>query len=492
MDKAQSVSGRFRNKLFFKYFSIYATLVLTSIFVLGVVLLVFSSRFFERDKQSSMQKYINQAVVITQESYKENRGEFVERAIISMSYSIISKVLEGELFLADINGNIVFYSNSGVEEEEKLTLKGNRVPEITINSAITNGYYKETGNLMGFYNFPRYTVAVPVVADGEAFGVLYASCPANDMVKFLIEMLKMFLWSAIVVFAFSCGIIYLLAAKMVKPLKVMLDATHSFAKGDFSQRVPVSDYDEIGQLSMAFNNMASTLATTESARRSFVANVSHELKTPMTTISGFVDGILDGTIPQEKHSHYLSVVSNECKRLSRLVRSMLDTSRIEAGELEVNPVSFDISEIIRQTVFSFEHAIDEAHLEIAGLETDKVMVYADKDLMHQVVYNLVDNAVKFVDEGGYIAFSYTDTPKMVFVSIRNSGKGIEREEATRLFDRFYKSDKSRSLNTSGVGLGLHIARSIVNYHEGEINVKSVLGEYTEFRFSVPKAQEKND
>jgi signal transduction histidine kinase len=236
---------------------------------------------------------------------------------------------------------------------------------------------------------------------------------------------------------------------------------------------------------MAFNNMASTLATTESSRRSFVANVSHELKTPMTTIGGFIDGILDGTIPEEKRNQYLQVVSGETKRLSRLVRSMLDTSRIEAGEMQVHPALFDVSELNRQTVFTFERMIEEKQLCIEGLETDKVMIFADRDLMNQVVYNLVENAVKFVNVGGVISFHYRVEKNMTYVAIRNTGEGLSKAEVPQLFERFYKSDKSRSLNKNGVGLGLHIVRSIIQYHSGEVFVRSAEGEYTEFEFAVP-------
>jgi signal transduction histidine kinase len=298
-------------------------------------------------------------------------------------------------------------------------------------------------------------------------------------------MVKMFVVSGLLVLAVVSIIIYFITARMVEPLHSMLDATHSFSRGDFSKRVPVNGYDEVGKLSMAFNNMASTLAVTESTRRSFIANVSHELKTPMTTISGFVDGVLDGTVPEEKRDQYLAIVSNECKRLSRLVRSMLDMARLEAGEVELNPVTLDISEIIRQTVFTFEHAIEEKELDVRGLETDRVMVLADKDLIHQVVYNLVDNAVKFVNPGGYIQFLYRAEQGMTFVTIRNSGEGIDKSEAPQLFERFYKSDRSRSLDKDGVGLGLHIVKSIIHYHKGDITVQSLQGQYTDFEFSLP-------
>ena len=226
-------------------------------------------------------------------------------------------------------------------------------------------------------------------------------------------------------------------------------------------------------------------------RRSFIANVSHELKTPMTSIAGFIDGILDGTIDPDQERHYLRIVSDEVKRLSRLVRSMLNLSRIEAGELKVQTTPFNILEIICETVFSFEQSIEQKNLDIRGLDTDKVMVDADPDLLHQVVYNLIDNAVKFVNPGGYLEFSFSVDANMTYVGIRNSGEGLSKEEIPRVFDRFYKTDRSRGVDKNGVGLGLYLVRSIINLHGGDIIVKSVQGEYTEFVFSVPTAKTKN-
>ena len=193
---------------------------------------------------------------------------------------------------------------------------------------------------------------------------------------------------------------------MVRPLREMSQAAKNFGKGDFTARINIDTDDEIGQLASSFNNMAKSLSALESMRRSFIANVSHELKTPMTSIAGFVDGILDGTIPKEKQNEYLRIVSDEVKRLSRLVKSMLNLSRIEAGELKIQTTQFNVVEIICQTVFSFERQINEKHLDIRGLDQDKVMVEADPDLIHQVVYNLTENAVKFANDGGYLEFSF--------------------------------------------------------------------------------------
>ena len=303
-------------------------------------------------------------------------------------------------------------------------------------------------------------------------------------------MLEMFLVSAICVIIIAFAVIYVISSNMVRPLRSMVSATESFARGDFTVRVPVTEMDEIGKLSMAFNNMATSLAQQDSIRRSFVANVSHELKTPMTTIGGFVDGIMDGTIPPEKQRHYLSIVSSEVKRLSRLVRSMLNIARLESGEMQLQPKDFDINQVVCSTIFTFEQSIEEKQLDIRGLDADRVMVSADEDLIHQVVYNLVENAVKFVNVGGYIEISYHNEENMTHISVKNSGEGISKEEISKVFERFYKTDRSRSQDKSGVGLGLNIVRSIVKLHGGEVIVRSTEGQFCEFTFTLPTANTK--
>ena len=321
--------------------------------------------------------------------------------------------------------------------------------------------------------------------------VPYISASANSLSIFLGQLLNMFLLSSLTMVVIAFIVIYFVTARMVKPLRDMLAATQSFSRGDYTVRVQVNSSDEIGQLANEFNYMAEALARNEAMNRSFVANVSHELKTPMTTIGGFVDGILDGTIPKEKHHQYLAIVSGEVKRLSRMVRSMLDLAKIEAGEMKLNPAEFDLNNIVCQVIFSFEQAIESKNLDILGLDVDKIMVSADPDLMHQVIYNLIENAVKFVNEGGYIEVKYHNDGARTLVAIRNSGTGIAPQDLPNVFERFYKTDRSRSQDKTGVGLGLYIVRTVIQLHGGEIHVSSKEGEYTEFAFSVPSAGTKN-
>ena len=300
----------------------------------------------------------------------------------------------------------------------------------------------------------------------------------------------MFLIAAAAAFILAFVVVGLFSYRLVKPLRQMSAAAKSFGDGDFSIRVPVTSNDEIGQLATAFNNMADSLSGSESMNRSFVANVSHELKTPMTTIAGFIDGILDGTIPPERQSHYLHIVSDEVKRLSRLVRTMLNLSRIDNGELKLRPNDFDISETVLSTVLTFEKSIDEKKIDIRGLDTLQPMqVHGDEDLLHQVVYNLIENAVKFTNTEGYISFNVSDSIDRIVVTIENSGSGIQSDELPLVFEKFYKTDKSRSQDKNGMGLGLYLVRTIIKLHGGDISVSSVVNEYTRFSFYIPKPQE---
>ncbi|MDD2955808.1 MAG: HAMP domain-containing sensor histidine kinase [Oscillospiraceae bacterium] len=474
-----------QKNLFTKWFSICASIILASILVLGLILLAFATRYFKMDKLKVLSRYANQAAALTVLDYQSYDYQYVNQNTIYTGFSILGEAIEATIFLTDSTGKTLVCTDKTEECPHVQYL----VPEGILAQA-QQGKYQETGKLGGIYKNSMYTVGVPIPAqDGQTAGYVFVSSSAEALTFFLIEIFNMFAISSLTIIVIAFIVIYFVTARMVRPLRDMLRATKSFSDGDFSVRVPVQSYDEIGQLAIAFNNMAGSLASLESVRRSFVANVSHELKTPMTTIAGFIDGILDGTIPPEKQDHYLRIVSEEVKRLARLVRSMLNIAKIEAGEMSIKPSDFDINEVVCQVIFSFEQKIDEKKLEIRGLDVDKIMVTADPDLMHQVVYNLMDNAVKFVNEGGYIEATYARKEDMVFTTIRNSGPGIAKEDLSKIFERFYKSDKSRSVDKNGVGLGLHIVRSIVKLHGGEIFVRSEEGEYCEFVFSLPAAPE---
>lgn len=473
-----------QKSLFTKYFTACAAMIIVSITVLGALFLAFAAQYFKLDRQNTLERNVQHAVTLTQQSVIQDNGQDkLDSSIMAPGFSILSKATDADIFFVNTKGQTLYCT-----QQADCPHTTYLIPESVMNQVKNGQEFSELGNLGGIYESQYYTVGLPVVIDGTYIGAVFSSSSADSLAVFLTEMLKMFVVSACAVLLLSCVIIYFITRNMVKPLRVMAKAAQDFGKGDFSKRVQVSQFDEMGQLAIAFNNMANSLSTLESMRRSFIANVSHELKTPMTTISGFIDGILDGTIPEDKRDHYLKIVSQEVKRLSRLVRSMLNIARIEAGEMKISPIRFDLNETILNVLFTFEQRIEEKQLEVRGLSTEKFYVEADPDLIHQVIYNLVENAVKFVNDGGYLEFTYNDDGHKVFVSIKNSGQGISKEEIAHIFDRFYKSDKSRSLDKTGVGLGLYIVKSIINLHSGDIMVRSTEGEYAEFAFTLPSAK----
>ena len=468
--------------LFSKHFVMVSAVILLSITILGAVLLAFASQYFKEDRYELLGYNAQQAAALTYEDFKSNDYKAVNTRVVMPMYSILAHAIQSDIYLVNTEGEILLY----VEGEEQKPQSTNISKKI-VSKVFTDGEYREVGRLDGLYKEAHYTVGIPVATDeGVPAAVIFVSTSADILTEFLAQILKMFIVSSLAVLILAFAAVYFLTADLVRPLRKMVAATQSFSKGDFTVRVPVESYDELGQLAISFNNMASSLATTEVTRRSFTANVSHELRTPMTTIAGFVDGILDGTIPPEKRDDYLRIVSDETKRLARLVRSMLNIARIEAGELEIKPDLFDVNDTVLRTVFTFEKQLEDKHIEMRGLDTGRVMVEADPDLIHQVVYNLIENAVKFANEGGVISVHYSEDDKFTYVAIRNSGDGIPKDEIPHVFDRFYKTDKSRSRDKGGAGLGLHIVRSIINLHGGDIVVRSVEGEYCEFEFSIPK------
>jgi len=274
--------------------------------------------------------------------------------------------------------------------------------------------------------------------------------------------------------------------KETKSLKELAKTAREFGHGNLHARAATGYSEEMDELAVAFNNMATSLEKSEIQRREFVANVSHELKTPMTTISGYMDGMIDGTIPKEQHPRYMNLVSGEVRRLSRLVRSMLEVSRIQdQGIPEEKKHRFDICETIGRTLLSFEQKINQKHLEVEVQMPDNgVGVWAEEDAITQVVYNLVDNAVKFCNPEGSLYLQVESDGTKATVSVANTGNTIPEEELPLVFDRFHKTDKSRSADREGVGLGLYIVRTIVATHGEDISVTSRDG-VTRFSFTLP-------
>ena len=481
-----------QKSLFRKYLKITSFTILVSFFLLGLVMLAFSTSNWQEEKQRLLERNAESVASIAAESMiKVSDGQYVitreQGDRLQTFMSAFAENIDSDVFITDLAGKVIAAAyGSGLNPE--LT----DLSEELVLSAVNNQYIGQT-TMDGMYDAPCYVAGVPIVYTPEEgakvyVGAVFASCSFRSFSDYRANLMQMFILAAVAAFMVSFCIVWLYSYSLVRPLRDMASAARSFGDGNFTRRVPVTGNNEIGQLAIAFNNMASSLATSESVRRNFIANVSHELKTPMTTIAGFIDGILDGTIPPEKQRHYLQIVSDEVKRLSRLVRTMLDLSRIDSGELHLRLARFDLMQTIFSALLSFEKPIEEKRLEIRGLEdAESLFVDGDPDMIHQVLYNLIENAVKFTNEGGYIQIGVSDREDRTVVRVRNSGPGIPADEVSLIFDRFYKTDKSRSKDKTGMGLGLYIVRTIVRLHGGEITASSVENEYCQFEFWLPKA-----
>ena len=383
---------------------------------------------------------------------------------------------------------IIFVDTAGSVILSSYQLPGGRIP-----NRISENYYQDgfagipviVSTDLGVFNTRMLTYRLPIVVQGEVIGAIFVCSPlllgpGRRGILFNVFLLPMFLVT-LVSLIFS----YILSRKITKPIKAIGDAAKAFSKGEFKERVKVSGRDEISKLSETFNKMADDLEKIENLRRSFVANVSHELRTPMTTIIGFIDGILDGTIPEDTHKDYLSIVLSESKRLSRLVSDLLDIVRMEEDEFKLDVSEFDINEMIRRLIIGFERRIEEKNISVnVNFSSHVCEVFADSDGISRVLTNLIDNAIKFTNDNGSIDINIKLAKSDVVVTIRNSGDGILDIDRKHIFDRFYKADKSRGINRDGTGLGLYIVKNILYMHGRDIAMNSVAGEFTEFTFTL--------
>ena len=369
------------------------------------------------------------------------------------------------------------------------TLEGKVItmPESMSREILEKGASARRDSLSGLYESRRFVVGVPAVnpETQEVVGEVYGVSTTSSLDSMWQGFIGLFFMTAFVVLMISFMASSITTMRQVQPIREMVQATRRYAEGDFDIRM--NDYgrdDEIGELAASFNAMAESLQQTERQRREFIANISHELKTPMTTIAGYTDGILDGTIPPEREKQYLQIISDESRRLSRMVRRMLDVSQLQAIDPLKSGSHFDICESMRRVLISMEKKITDRDLDVdADIPEEPILVLGDNDMITQVIYNLLENATKFARSGSTLYLGVTTIDGKARVTVRNLGDTIPAEELPLLFERFHKSDKSRSEDKDGVGLGLYIVKTILEQHKEKINVTSENG-VTTFTFSL--------
>ncbi len=479
-----------KKSIYIRNFYMTASIVFLSFLILCSIYFAWSYRLIMGEKQKAMSMTAKDVVSFINYS---SMGYDITSTDFRVALSTISHATGFDILITAADGNIISCSDSQFVCQHI----GKTVPsDVLLQVYSGNGFTKNT-NLRGVYSEVRYVMGLSIIriSDSRLIGYMFLSSTSNDMAQLWRQFAGVFLMISAAVLFLTFVISFITTKKQAEPLNEMAHAARRFARGDFAVRVEdTGRVDEIGQLTEAFNSMAESLERSERLRRDFIANISHELKTPMTVISGFSDGILDGTIPQETERKYLEVISSETKRLSRLVRNMLDMSRIQSSSPEVlNQGSFDISEVIRLSLLSLGGKIEAKGLDVeAELPEEAIHTRGDKDAYTQVAYNLIDNAIKFAEEGSAIKLSLWKQGPKAFVSVENRGETIPVAEMPLIFDRFHKTDRSRSENPDGVGLGLYIVKTILDNLNEDIFVTSSSG-ITKFTFTLTlAAHEKGD
>ena len=385
----------------------------------------------------------------------------------------VAHIANAFVLVTEADGELVLCSDGATIQSG---LGGNYLPQSIVSQLQKEGGYSGMTTLGGLFPEKRFVAGTPITVKT----VNLATGQTEQTI---------FFFTAVVVLCVAFITSSITSLRLTNPLKEIAETARKFGHGEYEVRVQGYEKrkDEVGELAEAFNAMADSIAKSEARRSEFVANISHELKTPMTTIAGFSDGILDGTIPPDKERAALQTISSETRRLSRLVRRMLDLSRLQSAENVTAQEQFDVSEVMLRVLVSLENKINARHLDVdTQLPDGPVLVWGDPDAITQVCYNLLDNAIKFSAEGSTMGLSITAKGGKAHVAVRNHGDTIPPDELAMIFDRFHKSDKSRSVDREGVGLGLYIVKTILNNHKENISVTSQDG-VTEFVFTLTLA-----
>ncbi|GHV32841.1 two-component sensor histidine kinase [Clostridia bacterium] len=472
------------NTVFAKHYTWLLALIFVTVLLMGMSFMLASGTYIASERMRKLERNAEAATDVIS-AYIDPNG------FLSLQYkgwmTAASEIMEAHILLCDENGVVLmcsddFFCNLHV---------GKTLPAELTEEVMSDGEFSEHSDLNGIYDALHDVEARAVYnEDGAAVGYVTVSMPTAGNKVLIIAFIRIFMVISVLVLLVAFVSAYLVSKKLTRPLKAISNSTRSYASGDFTPRVQVdcNAHDEVSQLCANFNAMADALQQLEGLRREFIANVSHELRTPMTVITGYVDGIMDGTIPPDDRPRYMTIISEEVRRLSRLVARMLEVTQIQSGQIAYTLRPVNLCEIVRRVILGFESRIDAKSMEVeCELPEQDVNVLFDPDALTQVLTNLTDNAIKFTPPGGLLKLSVTYKGHRAQIAVSNSGSEIPAADLPFVFDRFHKADKSRAEDRVGLGLGLYIVKNILGGHKEDIRVTSEKG-ITSFTFGVNLAK----
>ena len=464
------------------------SIIVLSFTMLSTAFMLLSYRYMIQDERDDAARNVGYIATFTTSYLQQNASiqtDFYRNYIAS-----IALISDAIVMVADPQGQVVYATDGSYFYNYDTTL-----PSRLVKQVFEDDGYTGLTVLPGIAPESQYVAALPITTgtgprETDRAMVLVAA-DASRIAEMWNATATIFFFSVMAVLLITIITCSIMSAYQAKPLRDMADAARRFGRGDFTARVTGYEKaaDEIVDLAESFNTMAASLAKVEKQRDDFIANVSHELKTPMTTIAGFAEGIIDGTIPETRKKESLQIIVSETRRLSRLVRRMLDLSRLDAASEKAVTAQeqFDLTEIASQVLISLEGKITSRNLDVdVQMPEDKLMVWGDPDSITQVCYNLMDNAAKFAVPGSAITLQIVKKDGKAYTTIKNLGATIPKDELPLLFDRFHKADSSRSMDREGVGLGLYIVKTIMSNLGESIAVTSEDG-VTAFTFTLTLA-----
>lgn len=467
------------NSIFRKQFFLLTAGLMVSFMLLTVGLIQAFTTYFYNQKEEELfrqakvvEELYNSCCVNNTVDYALFQDEILKYSI-SFEYSFIFISQDYNFTWQSKSGdNSVDIANISQYSDFDEVMKGN----MTVFNRSLNDVFEHRPHIVG-YPIKRGDVTVAEVFLSSSIDQIMAT--TYDSYRMII----VFMCLAIII---NFIIIYFSSKNFAEPLKEMSDAAREIAGGDFEKRINIDSDDEIGDLAKSFNDLTLSLYFQEKRRREFISNISHDLRSPLTSMRGFLQAIMDGTIPPEKREHYLKVVLDETDRLAKMANDMLDINKLDESTESVHREDFNLNELITKTMYNFEdRAVNNKIKTECIFCNNGIIVKADADKIQRVIYNLVDNALKFTHKYGYIKIITEIKDKKVYVSVKDNGKGISKEEQKRVFERLYKGDRSRGKDKKGSGLGLTIVKEFIKAHGEEITLVSEVGKGSTFTFTLP-------
>lgn len=465
--------------LFGKMYLIYIAVIIISFIAIILVLSTTFEEYFMNQKEKTL---IEQCEKI-QEQYSlvyERGPMYIDE--LKQEMGALDKYLNARIWWVNRLGEI--YVDSEIDDASWI---GEKLTQEEIEEVFKGYIIKRKGQFRNFFEAQVLTIGYPIIVEDKVVIALFMHAPIPEIKRTVSDVYRITMAAlSFSVLITSIGVFFL-SRNIKRDIKNLNEAVKFISKGNFEKRLTIKRKDELGQLAENFNIMAEDLNKQEGIRRTFISNLSHDIRSPLTSIKGFLQAILDGTIPKEKQDKYLKIALSESDRLTKMANDILDISKMEGGEVSLSKTEFSINNLLLNEIDKFETRLMEKNIDVEfNLCNENDFVYADKEQITRVANNLIDNAVKFVNGDGKIDVDTVSKKGKLYVSIRNSGEIIPKEELRYIWDRFHKIDKSRGEDKRGSGLGLFIVKTIINNHEENIEVMSNNQDGTVFTFTLAK------